>query len=212
MLIESPWIFEHAVTQEVLLYYIPYRVIPTSSKANTVSEDGSGQGQHKFSLVDPTNRNGPFWIGVKDDILPYPGIETFTTPLLAITWTLKNMSRFLSPEDPIIETFQKYLKNIIEKPEILKYRQIRIRSKSFTPIWTSTMKGLLLAIGFVEREGYVELGCAQALSRERIQEVALLSYLVNKWKLEQKRTSILEQPEGADGFGRQGFGRAGQMS
>lgn len=203
--------FEHAETQEVLLYYIPYRVIPTSRDVNTVSEDGVGQ--HKFSLVPPRNSNCPYWIGVRDDVLPFPAVEYFPTSILATAWTLQHMSRLMSPEDPSIHILQKYLRNIVENPASTKYRQIRLRSGKFAPIWQSTLKGLLLAIGFVEQEAFAELGCNQELPREWVQEVALLSYLVNKWKEEeQQRVEGFAQPEGYDGFGRQGFGRAGQMN
>lgn len=192
------------------MYYIPYRVIPTTTHINTISEDGTGQ--HKFSLVTPKDSTGPFWIGIKDEVMPFPAEMNFANMLSAVTWTLQQISRLMSPDDPSIDTLQKYLSNIMENPCKTKYRQIRIRSPKFSPIWQSTLKGLLLAVGFVEREGYAELGCAEELSRERVQEIALVSYLVNKWKKEEGQTTIHEQPEGADGFGRQGYGRAGTIN
>ena len=193
-----------------MLYYIPYRVIPTSHGTNTISDDGTGQ--HKFSLIPPKDINSPFWVNVRDDIMPFPGSDNFYSPLPAISWTLQHMSRLMSPEDTSIATLQVYLKNIIENPENIKYRQIRIRAKKFAAIWQSPMKGLLLAVGFVEREAYAELGSADELPRERVQELALLSYMVNKWCNDELRRFNLQQPDGADGFGRQGFGRAGQMN
>jgi hypothetical protein len=51
------------------------------------------------------------------------------------------------------------------------------------------------------------------LSRDRIQDVALLSYLLTKWNNERQKkqaesaTLHLEQPVGADGFGQVGLGR-----
>eukprot|EP00526_Cylindrotheca_closterium_P024850 CAMPEP_0113652636 /NCGR_PEP_ID=MMETSP0017_2-20120614/28121_1 /TAXON_ID=2856 /ORGANISM="Cylindrotheca closterium" /LENGTH=74 /DNA_ID=CAMNT_0000565515 /DNA_START=30 /DNA_END=254 /DNA_ORIENTATION=- /assembly_acc=CAM_ASM_000147 len=74
------------------------------------------------------------------------------------------------------------------------------------------MKGLLLAVGFVELEAYAELGSDDELSRERVQDLAMLSYMVNKWSEDELQQFDLQQPDGADGFGRQGFGRAGQMN
>jgi hypothetical protein len=208
-LYSSPWVFEHAETQEPLLYYIPYRAVPTSRLVSTISGDGTGQ--HKFSLRDG---DGPFWIGVKDDVMPFPATENFSTFLLGVNWTLQHMSRLMSPDDPSIEILQKYLTNIIENPANTKYRQIRLRSPKFAPIWLSTLRGLLLAIGFVEHQGFADFGCAEELSRERVQEVALLSYLINKWKEDEQRNinENLQQPEGANGFGRQGFGRAGTLN
>lgn len=208
--IDHPWVFEHAETREIVLYYIPYRVIPTSHSIDTLSDDRTGQ--HKFSIVPPKDANGPFWVSVRDDIMPFPGCDNFFSPITAISWTLQHMSRLMVPEDTSITTLQKYLKNIIENPENVKYRQIRVGSKKFAPIWQSVMKGLLLAVGFVEHEAYAELGSADELPRERIQDLSLLSYMLNKWQENELRQITLEQPDGADGFGRQGFGRAGQMN
>jgi len=208
--IDHPWVFEHAETGDVVVYYIPYRVIPTSHGTNTISDDGTGQ--HKFSIVPPKDINGPFWVNIWDDIMPFPGSDNFYSPLPAISWTLQHMSRLMSPEDTSIATLQRYLKNIIETPENTKYRQIRIRSKKFAAIWQSPMKGLLLAVGFVELEAYAELGSDDELSRERVQDLAMLSYMVNKWSEDELQQFDLQQPDGADGFGRQGFGRAGQMN
>jgi hypothetical protein len=78
------------------------------------------------------------------------------------------------------------------------------------------MRGLVLALGFVEAGPYAECGCCnEPLSRGRIQEVALLSYLLTKWNKERQKqqaesaTLHLEQPVGADGFGQAGLGRGG---
>lgn len=144
--------------------------------------------------------------------MPFPGCHNFYSPLPAISWTLQHMSRLVSPEDTSIATLQRYLKNIIENPENIKYRQIRISSKKFAAIWQSPMKGLLLAVGFVEQGTHAELGSAEELPRERVQDLALLSYSVNKWCGDELKRFALQQPDGADGFGRQGFGRAGQMN
>jgi hypothetical protein len=117
---------------------------------------------------------------------------------------------------PEVDTLFKYLTNIVKSPEQVKYRQIRIRSPTFAPIWQSPMRGLLLAVGFVEEQAYAELGCDQPLPRERIQDLALLTYLLTEWKrkecLQSNSNHQIEQPEGADGWGRAGFGRAGQMN
>jgi hypothetical protein len=76
------------------------------------------------------------------------------------------------------------------------------------------MPGLVLALGFAEEGPYAELGCCnKPLSRDRIQDVALLSYLLTKWNKEGQKqqaesaTLHLEQPVGADGFGQAGLGR-----
>jgi hypothetical protein len=76
------------------------------------------------------------------------------------------------------------------------------------------MRGLVLALGFVEEGPHAKLGCLdEPLPRDHIQDVALLSDLITKWKKERQQqqaksaTLRFEQPEGADGFGRAGLGR-----
>lgn len=207
----SAWVFEDAFDQQPYLYYVPYRTIPTLPSAPTLCPDDE-TGQHKFSLV-PSKLNDEFLIGIQDDVMPHPGITRFHQPLEGITWTLTHMSRLMIPEDPAVDTLQKYLKNIMEHPETVKYRQLRVASKAFAPIWQSPMRGLLHAVGFVEVGAYAELGCHDfPLSRERVQEVALLSYLLTQWRFKPTAGS-LSQPEGAvDGFGRAGYGRAGTIN
>jgi hypothetical protein len=206
---QTAWVFEDAHDSTVYLYYIPYRVIPTLPTAPTLSPD-STIGQHRFSFV-PSKPNELFYIGIHDTIMPFPAMTHLHQPLHGVTWTLTHMSRSMIPEDPSVDTLQKYLTNIIEHPEVVKYRQLRVASPRFKPIWQSPMRGLLLAIGFVEQGMYVELGCHLPLSRERVQEVALLSYLLSEWKYKPTASSV-DQPEGADGFGRAGFGRAGVIN
>jgi hypothetical protein len=206
--IDHPWVFEHAETQTPLLYYIPYRVIPTLPEAPTVSEEGIGR--HQFVLRPPKSREST-WISIDDKILPFPAESHFFDPTPAIVWTLQHMSR-MGVDILQVDTLLKYLTNIINDPSDLKYRQIRIRSARFAPIWMSPARGLLLAIGFVELGAYAELGCSQSLSRERVQDVALLTYLINQWKEKEESSSPETQPAGADGYGRAGFGRAGDIN
>lgn len=204
--------FETADEPTVLLYYIPYRVIPSLPTAKTTCPDDDDIGMHQYSLI-PSKLNDPYMIGVKDAIMPHPGNIHFLEPLHGITWTLTHMSRTMPPEDPSVNTIQKFLTNIINHPENAKYRQLRIASRHVKSIWYSPMRGLLLSIGFVEVEGYAELGCHdKPMSSSRIQEVALLSHLVREWG---SRDNAYEtkQPQGAtDGFGRHGFGRAGTIN
>lgn len=215
--IDHPWVFEGLDAQDCptpYLYYVPYRVIPTLPEAPTVNPDDPDTGLHRFSIV-PAKSSSPYYCGVQDTILPFPAETYFTTPLLGITWTLIHMSRVSWPwKDPTMDLIQKYLTNIINAPETTKYRQLRISSPKFGPIWNSPLKGLLLAVGFVQVQGFAELGCAdKPLARERIQDLALLSYLIAQWRdKEKKRIEQHQQPEGADGYGRAGFGRMTGMN
>lgn len=206
------WVFEDANDSTPYLHYIPYRAIPTLPSARTVSTDDETVAQHRFSFI-PCKPNDEYLIGIRDDIMPHPGLAHFFQPLVGTTWTLTHMSRSMSVHDPSVDILQKYLTNIIHHPEVVKYRQIRIASRHFAPIWQSPMRGLLLAVGFIDRGMYTELGCEDApLSRERVQDVALLSYLLAEWKTKPTWASS-SQPGGAeDGFGRAGFGRAGTIN
>lgn len=223
--IDHPWVFEDAETSTAYLHYVPYRAIPTTSTAQTIGTDET-TGLHKFALIEnstsSSNQTQPFHIGVEDDIMPFPGISQLHAPLHAINWTLEHMSRVIAANAVHthsvlldLDTLQKYLLNIVRHPDNVKYRQLRIASPRFRSIWASHLKGVLLAVGFVEVGGYAELGCHdRPLSPERIQDVALLSYLLNRWKENEtcRSQSQLRQPQGAsDGYGRAGFGRAGAM-
>ena len=221
--IDHPWVFENSATQTPLLYYVPYRVIPTLPQAPTVSEDGVGR--HQFTVCPPkhsSSLSSPFWISVQDDVLPFPGIEHFPTPAAASSWTLTHMSRMMAGFGttgdplPLINTLIKYFENIVDDPSNTKYRQLRIASKAFSPIWQSPLRGLLLAIGFVDVGMYAELGCAtKPLSPDRIQHVALATYQLQEWYAKELSLGGVDggqQPEGADGFGRAGYGRAGAIN
>ena len=113
----------------------------------------------------------------------------------------------------------KYLENIVENRYKAKYRQLRIAGKNFSPIWQSPLRGLLLALGFVDVGMYAEFGCSnKPLSSERVQDVALLTYQLKQWQKKENEyhgssgVSSSQQPDGADGFGRAGYGRAGTIN
>jgi len=221
--IDHPWVFEDATTGKPYLYYIPYRAIPSIPKAPTIGADGT-TGLHKFALVENTDTgSSPYHIGIDDAVLPFPGATVFDNqPLRAIQWTLDQMSRDNNASDDTVlfrsseAVLQKYLLNILKDPSNARYRGIRISSQRFRPIWASSMRGLLLAIGFVEAGAYCTLGlCDACLSKERLQDVALLSYMLSEWARneESQQQQQQQQPTGAsDGFGRAGFGRAGTIN
>jgi len=233
--IDHPWVFENASDSTPLLYYVPYRVIPTlPGRASTTSSDDGTIGLHKFKLIPSSSSSStdstvdPFYIGIQDDIMPFPATKYFLhqPPLYGINWTLIHMSRYFSTNQgdllvSFVDTLQKYLSNIINHPETVKYRQIRIASLKFNNLWnTPTLRGLLLCIGFVERGPYVELGNChndEPLSSDRIQDIALVSYKLNEWKVTNTNLSLSQQqqqqPMGAlDGYGRAGYGRAGSIN
>lgn len=223
--IDHPWVFQDATASTPYLYYVPYRAIPTIPVAPTIGSDGS-IGLHKFALTNSSSNSSSnsddhlYHIGIRDEIMPFPGISQLHQPLHAVIWTLRHLSRAYATSShhslfSDVDTLQKYLINILNHPDRPKYRQLRIASDSFRSIWASPLRGLLLAIGFVEVGPCAELGCHdKALSSHRVQDVALLSYLLNEWKWKETESAALpeQQPHGAtDGFGRAGFGRAGAM-
>jgi len=74
-----------------------------------------------------------------------------------------------------------------------------------------------------EQHAFCELGTAQPLRSERVQDVSLVLFRLEQCvtQLQQQqeqfnnsanRPSQQQQPQGADGSGRAGFGRAGEMN
>ncbi len=219
----SAWVFQDATTKTPYLYFVPYKVIPTTPEHPTIGSNGR-TGLFRFSIVEATHHE--HFVGVSDAILPLPG--TLDQPLKAIHWTLAHLDRWevlvgntsTTTFTQNAETLQKYLVHILNHPQVVKYRHLRIASHRFGPLWNSPIRGLLLAVGFVEDKGYARLGTGEediSLPSHKIQDVALLSYLVSRH--EQNRNnrnpnnlSNAQQPAGAmNGFGRAGFGRAGAM-
>jgi PUB domain/VHL beta domain len=218
--IDHPWVFEGDSDDQPtpFLYFIPYKVMPTLKESPTTSEDDFETGLYKFAIVPPTNyqHSTKYYCGVKDEIMPFSSNDhpIANTPVAGISWTLEYMSRLgISWDDPRIDLLQKYLSNIVQSPDVVKYRQLRTRSNGIfgNSIWNSPLQGLFLAVGFVEVQGNAELGCEdEPLSRERIQDLALLSYMVTTWKQKEMKREFIEQPIGAmDGYGRAGFARVG---
>ena len=80
---------------------------------------------------------------------------------------------------------------------------------------------VLLALGFEEHQGYLECGPGggKVLGYERIKQVSDAMLMVNlTLKLMEEscdgdgQSGRLAQPQGADGYGRAGFGYAGGMN
>ena len=211
---------QDANTGALLLYFVPYKVIPTIPFAPTLGPDGRS-GLFAFDIIEADEtHNNSYWIGISDKPLPYPSSTHFDTPLKAIHWTLQHLSRHAQASRTdcfAVETatLQKYLLNIMDDPTVWKYRNLKLSSKHFVGIWNSPLRGLLLAVGFVEDRGYCSLGVSDApISSDKVQEIALLSYLLNQWTRKATGSNNPEQPQpmGAmDGYGRAGFGRAGAI-
>jgi len=207
--IGHPWTFR-AVSGEVLLHYIPYRVIPTTKQIPTTDPNDSSVGLHQFVIGRPAW--GPYSCSVSDPVLPHPPEKALDTPVKAAQWTLQHMTRMGYNGG---EVLAKYLTNIVAHPDNPKYRQIRTAQAKFNEaVWNTAARGLLLAVGFVEREAYAELGTMSKLSRERVRDLSTALFALEQWRMEQGETTVYDQdqPEGADGYGRGGFGRAGEIN
>lgn len=204
--IEHPWIFKDAETDEVLLYYIPDRIIPTCADSPTIDDEDSEMGVHRFNLVNAPP-DSPFYIHVEDPVLPFPAKDHIRSVEKAVDWTLLHMHRM---DYMYWDTLVKYLTNILHQPGKASYRQIRIENRRFNEaIWNTPARGLMLAIGFVEQGAFVELGTAKRLTAEQSKQLSTLLFSIAIWR---KRDQASTQPAGADGYGRAGFGRAGAMS
>lgn len=224
--VEHPWVFRLSDTNELLLHYIPERVIPHLEEAPTIEEANPMVGVQRITITRPTDQaQRDFNIcSVVDTVLPHPARHHFHNPNQAISWTLLQMTRSnYFDYHPSATLLCKYLTNIAMHPDNPHYRHIRIANKSFYHgIWQTPARGLLLAAGFCEQHANAELGIAAPLPAERVQDVSLVLFRLEQYltRLDQQQQEAAastsadrtQQPEGADGSGRAGFGQAGQMN
>jgi PUB domain/VHL beta domain len=247
--LEHPWVFRDAHTDEVLLHYIPERIIPTCVMDPTVDAENPDVGLQRFIIKDVemepdrttmtmiTNAT-PFVVTVHDPVLPFPARQFLKTQKECIAWMLLHLHRMqYSNENWNLLT--RYLTNIVQHPSNVSYRQIRISNGMFfNNIWNTPARGLLLALGFVERFAYAELGrvpyvpladakkkksedtadetsaaiVTSTMPRDRVQDVAQLLFHMEWWRNKTNEingSAATAQPAGADGSGRAGFGIAG---
>jgi len=108
-------------------------------------------------------------------------------------------------------TLLKYLKNTLENPHEVKFRQIRIANKLFwNQVWITACRGVLHILGFEEHGPFIEMGPNGMLPASRIQQLSktisdlevILPYIENY-------SSIHNQPPGTDGVGRAGYHNIG---
>ena len=224
--VEHPWVFRLSDTNELLLHYIPERVIPHLEEAPTIEEANPMVGVQRITITRPTDQaqRDHHICSVVDKVLPHPGRHHFHNPNQAISWTLLQMTRSKYFDyHPGATLLCKYLTNIAMHPDNPHYRHIRIANKSFYHgIWQTPARGLLLAAGFCEQHANAELGTAAPLPAERVQDVSLVLFRLEQYltHLEQQQQEAAastsadraQQPEGADGSGRSGYGQAGQMN
>jgi hypothetical protein len=203
--IDHPWVFRQQ-SGELLLYYVPYRVIPTCEMVPTVDPDDT-VGIHHFSIAPPFDTL--YACLIQDPVLPFPAQQDLTMPAAALQWALIHCTRMGFRD---WELLMQCGTKIIQQPNESKYRSLRQSNPQFgTRLWNTTARGVLLAGGFYENAGYVQFGAHHPLGRDEVQELSLWVWTIQKW-IDQLSDSVLAQPIGADGFGRAGYGRAGQMN
>mmetsp|Transcript_10027 Transcript_10027/g.21559 ORF Transcript_10027/g.21559 Transcript_10027/m.21559 type:complete len:182 (+) Transcript_10027:62-607(+) len=167
--------------------------------------------------ISSNNNNNP-WASVK----PFSPTEMTD----AIRWSCLQMQRedAANPGRGLTSAKRllQYLRNICLHPDEPKYRKLRTGNRiCMETIYNTGARGVLLALGFEEHLGYLEMGPGEGktLSYERIKDVSDAMEAVSK------SVNLIEngddtnvhdrhviQPEGADGFGRAGFGHADGMN
>ena len=220
--IGHPWTVRTKDTGKLVCHYIPYRIIQNTEEIPTVDKDEPDVGVHRFTIKrnhrarvdspfdndddnDASDDTSMHICAIDDPVFPL----WFESTVDAAAWSFQQMSRV---QYLYAETLQKYLTNIVMHPKETKYRQIRIaQSKFFNMVWSTPARGLLLAAGFVEEGAYAELGSTGVLPHERVQDLSTLLFYLERWKTAaEKRLGTpeqLQQPDGADGYGRAGYGR-----
>lgn len=201
-----PWTFRSQGGQ-VLLHYVPFRVIPTTDQCRTVTRQ-SGEALQRFSILSPSYSSSAKGLvcDIVDPIFPFPATKIQSVNK-ALEWCYQQMERERSSPHVLL----KYLNNILKDPSEPKYRQIRTSNKRFwNGVWIKAGRGVLHALGFEEKGAYVEMGPATgALSTERVKQVSSAVHGLKGVLARMDGIDEKQQPEGADGYGRAGYGRIG---
>ncbi len=202
-----PWIFRAKETGRMLLYYVPYRVIPVIASqwnANDELHDDYAVGKHQFTITGPKD-DGDL-CAVEDKILPFPAATRITSVDQALEFSCQQLER----ENVLPKVLLKYLYNIMLEPHESKYRQIRVANKAFfNNVWCNGGRGVLEALGFEEMGAYAEMGPGEGyfLPQDRIKDlssaIVKLEELVKS--MEDVSKAKITQPRGADGSGRAQF-------
>jgi hypothetical protein len=145
-----------------------------------------------------------------------------------VDWCSKQMLRedVTSPGCGLInlKRMRTYLGNVSFYPHLPQYRKLRIGNPIFNEsIYNTAALGVFLALGFEEHYGYFEWGAARGLQMTDFRLRMISRSMGSFWKLKDDMESqnddtitkagyYYQQPIGADGFGRAGFGLAGAIN
>lgn len=195
--IGHPWAFRDRHSGMLLLYYVPYRIIPFTESNHPDSAQQTSIGRHRFILTSPTNDKDA--CAVIDHVFPFPS-TTITSIDDAVAFSILQMER----ENVSPRILLKYLYNIALNPTDSKYRQIRTSNKVFfNNIWCNGGRGILHALGFEENQAYIEMGPSEGpLPGERIKDVTDAVMMLEKYLNRIEGSPRRNQPVGSDGSGR----------
>ena len=204
-----PWAFRRRDNQQLLLHFVPYRVLPlTFEEAKFMEKDGHDTtlGFYEFSINNPALNEQNLACSIDDEIIPYP-----STKIRSINHALEFSCQQMEREDVSPSILLKYLYNIALHPCESKYRQIRTSNKVFwTNVWCNGGRGILHALGFEEKGAYIEMGPNTGpLSGERLKHVADAIVMLEELKKDledSQRRQVYGRPLGTDGdLGRGGW-------
>ena len=191
--IDHPWVLMDADTQEELASYIPYKIIPSvHPESVTVDDDGGGDttGIQRFTVEDAPD-GADDCCRIVDPILPFrPAIDSEGDLLkLALLHCLR--TGYIG-----WDVLLKYLENLDKG-----HRVIRISNPTFhDAVWNCAARGVLLALGFVEEGAYVQMPVRWSESwKQTVLDVV-------RFYKQRSETTTCNQPDGADGYGRAGYG------
>mmetsp|Transcript_14126 Transcript_14126/g.21184 ORF Transcript_14126/g.21184 Transcript_14126/m.21184 type:complete len:498 (+) Transcript_14126:110-1603(+) len=199
--IGHPWAFRAKDSGRLMLYYVPYRIIPVidAQKDNfNGDDDGDETGVHSFSIV--TTKNIQDMCAVEDDLFPYPA-KSISNINKALGFSIQQMEREQVSPHMILQ----YLYNIALHPSDSKYRQIRVANKVFwNSVWCNGGRGVLHALGFEEHGPYIDMGPdSSSLPGDRVKDVSNAIVMLEEFMkdVEDVSKSLVRQPRGADGSG-----------
>ena len=233
--IDHPWVFRTTNDGQVLMYYVPYRIIPStpddSMTINPNDNDDPTIGIHRFTLRDAGMNDTNAACAVDDPLFPFPARDHLKVRSQAIEWALQHCFRMDFQE---WELLLQYTRNILlvsscdnkttddgnddgsndisNNNNKDKYRSIRLANRAFASrIWNSPARGVLLAAGFHVNQGsHLQFGGQDfwtngTNSRKDLSEAV---WRIELWQQRSQRNSgatRMEQPVGAF----DGYGRAG---
>ncbi|KAL7497748.1 hypothetical protein ACHAWT_007261 [Skeletonema menzelii] len=233
---------EEGVLMKYVPFRIAPSVVGAETVGATSSSWESGSKHHSVGTQTFTLRDVPegyvtrnegyepaCW--VDDTILPEPPlIDTYNNGernltlfamhemQLAIQWSCFQLQRedAANPGTGIAaaKRLLQYLQNVCLHPDNAKYRKLRIGNRIFfESVYSTGARGVLLALGFEENFGYLECGSSEvALNYERLRQISDAMMMVDKTLKLMEESDVGAQPEGSDGYGRAGFGYAGQLN